>query len=391
MTINGYNVIRSLGKGGMSEVFEVEKASNSSRYALKLFAYHKADDTVRARFVKEGELLMRLNHPRIVRVHDLGIDESGGNPYFVMDLVLDVDGNPCTLADVPAGTADEATVGRWYDDIRDGLSFIHARGIVHRDLKLQNILIGPDGHAVITDFGISKVIDPERAPIDPVDTLVQIGSGHGQLMGSVGYMAPELEMGVAASPGSDWYALGVIVYKLLTGDWCDSRTDVLGMLETYDPVWRRIIPKLLHSNPQGRECLSYSGEKSRDYESAESAREEELLAAAGKMRRLRICLWLSWGLTLAALVTVVWRCAGPEPYVLERLFPLPARDEAETEEFREARTELIGETYEWFRVLEKPELQDRLRELLNECRKADGADQSPRSELLDGALRRLEE
>ena len=269
MNIGGYEVIRTLGKGGMSEVFEVEKIATGARHALKLFAYPKDDAFVRARFENEGKLLVKLNHPRIVRVFETGIDEASGKPYFVMDLVLDGEGKVRSLADVPDGEADEATIGRWYDDIRDGLAYIHSKGIVHRDLKLQNIMIGADGHAVITDFGISRIYDPDGEGatfIDPVQTIIQMKDGHQPLMGSLGYMAPEVEMGVAASPQSDWYALGVIIYRLLTGTWCDARTDVVGTLETYDPVWKRIIPKLLHSNPQGRECLSYADEKRADRE-----------------------------------------------------------------------------------------------------------------------------
>ena len=106
-------------------------------------------------------------------------------------------------------------------------------------------------------------------------------------MGSLGYMAPELEMGVAASPQSDWYALGVIIYRLLTGTWCDARTDVVGTLETYDPVWKRILPKLLHSNPQGRECLSYADEKRTDREKTEFELEERWLKEKGRGHRNR--------------------------------------------------------------------------------------------------------
>ena len=283
--IGPYELVRLLGKGGMSEVYEAENPRLGSRHALKLFAYEKDDPEVRERFLVEGRLLARLSHPRIVKVTDFGTDETSGKPYFVMDLVLNERGEMQLLSDVEPGTADEETVGRWYDDLREGLAYIHANGVIHRDLKLQNVLIGPDGHAVLTDFGISKIFDAKGsgAPIvDTVKTLVKVREGRSLVMGSLGYMAPELEMGVAASPQSDYYALGVIVYRLLTGTWCDARTDVVGTLETYDPVWRRILPKLLHANPNGRECLAYADEKRADREKAEFEAEERWLKAKSR-------------------------------------------------------------------------------------------------------------
>lgn len=283
--IGGLRVIRLLGKGGMSEVYECENPKMGSRHAVKLYTYSKDDAEVRARFETEGKLLARLNHPRIVRVTDLGIDEKSGNPYFVMDLVLDENGETRSLGDVGEGEADEETIGRWYDDIREGLGYIHGKGVIHRDLKLQNVLIGPDGHAVLADFGVSKIFTADGADkpvVDTVRTLVKMREGRSLVMGSLGYMAPELEMGVAASPQSDWYALGVIVYKLLTGMWCDSRTDVVGSLETYDPVWSRIVPKLLHANPQGRECPSWAEEKREDRERADYLAEERWIKAKAR-------------------------------------------------------------------------------------------------------------
>ena len=278
--IGSYEIVRLLGKGGMSEVYEVENPRLGSRHALKLFTYEKDDPEVKERFTVEGKLLARLSHPRIVKVTDFGTDEASGKPYFVMDLVLNERGEMQLLSDVEPGTVDEEKVGQWYDDLREGLAYIHANGVIHRDLKLQNVLIGPDGHAVLTDFGISKIFDAKGdgvQVVDTVKTLVKVREGRSLVMGSLGYMAPELEMGVAASPQSDWYALGVIVYRLLTGTWCDARTDVVGTLETYDPVWKRILPKLLHSNPQGRECLSYADEKRTDREKAEFNAEEKWL------------------------------------------------------------------------------------------------------------------
>ncbi len=350
MTIGCYNVVRLLGKGGMSEVYEAENPRLGTRHAIKLFTYEKDDPEVRRRFETEGRLLAKLNHPRIVKVTDFGTDEATGKPYFVMDLVLDESGQPKSLSDVEPGTVDEEMIGRWYDDLREGLAYIHSKGVVHRDLKLQNILVGPDGHAVLTDFGVSKVFDSSgdgNTVVDVVNTIVKMREGRSLVMGSIGYMAPELEMGVAASPQSDWYALGVIVYRLLTGTWCDARTDVLANLETYDPVWRRILPKLLHANPQGRECLSYAEEKRADREKAEFEAEERWLKQKSRGHNARhvaryigvvaivLAAVLAWEMREFHIQREVWRLklqnAGARPDVptFDELFRVPAEARAD--------------------------------------------------------------
>ena len=275
--VGKWRVVGLLGKGGMAEVYEVEDASLGSHYALKLFSYARGDtEAARARFFAEGRLLAKLDHPRLVRVYDLGEDAGSGRPYFVMDLVLAPDGRPQTLADADVGGVDEEQVAIWYEDLREGLAYIHAKGILHRDLKLQNVLIAPDRHAVLSDFGVAKIFDPglrEKLGLSAEQTLMAVKGGQKAVMGSVGYMAPEVEMGIAASKESDWYALGVIVFRLLTGLWCDARTDVVADLETYDPVWRDILPKLLHANPAGRECPEWRAlEKAR--QEAEAYRAE---------------------------------------------------------------------------------------------------------------------
>ncbi|MCQ2392802.1 MAG: serine/threonine protein kinase [Kiritimatiellae bacterium] len=304
MTIGGYEVVRLIGKGGMSEVYEVENKRLGSRHALKFFTYEKDIPEVRERFLAEGRILALLSHPHIVKVSDFGMDDATKRPFIVMDLILDPDGKVQSLADLPAGSADEELIARWYEDLREGLRYVHGKGIVHRDLKLQNVLVGPDGHVVLTDFGISKVTDEKISQtVDPVQTVVRIRDGRNTVMGSLGYMAPELEMGLPASPESDYYALGVIIYKLLTGAWCDVRTDVLTALETYDPVWRRILPKLLHGNPQGRECISFDDEKKKDREELEWKQEERYLRekARGHLAR-HVARYVGAGLAVCLLV-----------------------------------------------------------------------------------------
>ena len=354
-TIGQYEIVRLLGKGGMSEVYEVENPRLGSRHALKLFTYEKDDPEVKERFQVEGRLLARLSHPRIVKVTDFGTDGASGKPYFVMDLILNERGEMQLLTDVEPGTVDEETVGKWYDDLREGLAYIHANGVVHRDLKLQNVLIGPDGHAVITDFGISKIFDAKGDGVqivDTVKTLVKVREGRSLVMGSLGYMAPELEMGVAASPQSDWYALGVIAYRLLTGTWCDARTDVVGALETYDPVWRRIVPGLLHSNPSGRECLSYADEKRADREKAEYEAEERWLREKSRGHRARhVARYVALAaLALGIAVAFVWRGRSAERMVMRT----GLRDAAELVDKAASKLDvwIMNEEFESFDVSE---------------------------------------
>ena len=312
-TFGKWRITKFLGRGGMAEVYEVEDVELASRYALKLFTYARGDvAAARTRFFAEGRLLAQLDHPRLVRVYDLGEDAETGRPYFVMDLVLDPEGHPHTLADADVAGVDEEQVAIWYEDLREGLAYIHDRGILHRDLKMQNVLIGPDGHAVLSDFGVAKIFSPdlrEKIGLTPEQTLIAVKGGQKTVMGSVGYMAPEIELGVAASTESDWYALGVIVFKLLTGVWCDARTDVVGDLETYNPVWRDILPKLLHANPAGRECPSWRElervrREEEDYKKEKAY--EELRAKRHAAVRGRRNGWVA--ATLAALLAATLAC-----------------------------------------------------------------------------------
>lgn len=289
--IGSWRVIRLLGAGGMADVFEVEHVRHGRHAALKYFTCNKdSDGQIRARFLAEAALLARLNHPRLVRVYDYGIDETTTCPYFVMDLILDSTGTPLTLADKRFAGVDEDRVAMWYEDMREALAFIHAQGVVHRDIKLQNVLVGPDGHVVLSDFGIAKIFDSalrEKLGIVSETTILSIAEGRRTVMGSLGYLAPELEMGVAASPASDYYALGVLVFYLLTGMWCEQRTSLAAELETYSPVWMDILPKLLHANPAARECPSWRMLEQKFRESEAARSETTLERALSDLRNAR--------------------------------------------------------------------------------------------------------
>lgn len=234
-TVGSYRIIRTLGSGGMGVVYEVEHQKLKIRRALKVFAAESANvELHRKRFLIEGKMLSALDHPRVVRVHEFEVDSRTSLPYFVMDLVLASDGTPRTLEDERRDGVDEQRAAKWFKDVCEGLDYVHSLGIAHRDVKLENILIGSDGRAVLSDFGISRIFDDElRERLDVTVTMPQ--DDHVlRVLGSAYYMAPELLAAdpAKASPDSDAWALGVMMYRLLSGIWFEreSRDKCLDVL-----------------------------------------------------------------------------------------------------------------------------------------------------------------
>ena len=255
--LGAYRIVRLLGKGGMASVYEAVHEQLGTHVALKVFA---TEDTAnlafkRKRFLAEGKVLARLHHPRIVHVYDLAVDPESGTPYFAMDLVLSPSGNPQTLEDARVAGVDEQRVAGWLADLCEGLAYIHGEGIVHRDVKLENVLVGPDGRAVLSDFGISRIFDKGlREQIDlTMVTIVDEGTAPFRL-GTGHYMAPELKKPVPApaTPASDAWALGVLVFRLLTGIWYERGTKVLDMLAGYDLTWPAVMERLCAERPSDR-------------------------------------------------------------------------------------------------------------------------------------------
>ena len=218
----------------MGCVYEVVADGDSTHLALKAFTLdHGNREFLKKRFLAEAKILSRLNHPRLVHVHDLGVDEPSGTPYYVMDLVRSATGESETLEEVrKAGKVTEAQVLQWFADIREGLEYIHAQGVVHRDVKLENVLIDKDGHAVLSDFGVSRIFDDRLRNELMVTTTFIAGetTGTQPVMGTYWYLAPEIRKGGAATPESDWYSLGVLMYRLLTGMWYEPNTKAFDLL-----------------------------------------------------------------------------------------------------------------------------------------------------------------
>jgi serine/threonine protein kinase len=202
--IGPYRILRELGAGGMAIVYLGEDESGN-RYAIKLPLHVQAsDESSVKRFYREARSARGVRHPNLCPVHDVGQD---GNQYFLAMAWIEGE----TLAHLLASGQKLSTI-RALELTRilaDALHAAHEAGIVHRDLKPSNIMLRPDGEPIIIDFGMAKRFDNS-------ETLLTLT---GSIGGTPGYMAPEQIIGSADEirPSCDIYALGVVLYELLTG------------------------------------------------------------------------------------------------------------------------------------------------------------------------------
>ena len=289
--IGAYRIVRLLGQGGMGAVYEVEHTQLGVHYALKAFTLESGHvDVLKNKFLTEGKVLARLHDPHLVRVFDLNFDEATGTPYFVMELVLSEDGRPCTLSDVNTAELDEDRVLQWFAELASVVDYIHKQGVVHRDIKLGNVLLSSDGHVVLSDFGISRLFSERlRSDVMAVNTIVsEVSTSARLVMGTQGYMAPEVASGKEATPAADAYSLGVMFVYLLTGIWYEPGSKVFKLLETLEYRWIDVLPHLLAENPAERPMnLSELVEQLRSVPAAvEQEKAEEPKASPRRSRRV---------------------------------------------------------------------------------------------------------
>ena len=198
-----YRLQREIARGGMAAVWQAQDTLLERAVALKLLHPHFADDPeFLERFRREARAAASLSHPNIVSVYDVGEDGQTRTPFIVMELV---DGE--SLKDrirraAPLPDQDVREIGA---AIATALEYAHRRGIIHRDVKPQNVLLGEDGRPRLTDFGIAQALASSG--------LTRTGA----VMGSVHYLAPELIRGRPATPASDVYGLGAVLYEMATG------------------------------------------------------------------------------------------------------------------------------------------------------------------------------
>jgi len=202
-----YEIGERLGSGGMSSVHQATDLILERTVAVKILAEHLSDDErFVERFRREALAVAKLIHPNIVQVYDTGIDD--GRHYIVMEYVQGRSGAQILQRQGPLDAETTAEIGA---QACAGLDYAHRRGIIHRDVKPGNLMIvgGPVGGGEMTmklaDFGIARAIEQTR--------ITQVGS----VVGTAAYLSPEQVRGEEATPATDVYALGVVLYQFLTG------------------------------------------------------------------------------------------------------------------------------------------------------------------------------
>lgn len=204
-----FEVIAKLGEGGMGAVYDALDPELDRRVAVKVIRFGTADMEARMRLLREARAMAKIAHPNVVAVYEVG--HHGDETFVVMEriegltLTKWLDAAPRTPRDILETMAD---AGR-------GLAAVHAAGMVHRDFKPDNVIVGTDGRVRVLDFGLARLRDPARARTSAANVLDLELTAVGAIVGTPSFMAPEQLMGRAADARSDQFAFGVALYRAL--------------------------------------------------------------------------------------------------------------------------------------------------------------------------------
>ena len=199
-TISHYKITDKLGEGGMGVVYKAEDTSLDRPVALKFLAAHLvSDEDIRKRFEREAKAAAALNHPNICTVYEIAEDNAR---TFIAMAFLEGEGLDKKIEAGPLKLKDMLDIAI---QTAKGLQAAHGKGIVHRDIKPANLMVGPDGHITIMDFGLAQLAD--RSKLTRLD----------ETMGTVTYMSPEQTYGMELDHRTDIWSLGVVIYEMVTG------------------------------------------------------------------------------------------------------------------------------------------------------------------------------
>lgn len=217
-----YTFVRELARGGMGTVYLAEDSELNRLVAIKVLNTPEITDDLRNRMVREAQIIARLEHPGIVPVHDVGVLPDG-RVFYAMKFV-----RGSRLDEYAAQNTSQRERLRKFQAVCDAVAFAHARGVIHRDLKPQNIMIGSFGEVLVLDWGVAKILRPPVS--SEADTLIlpraqpngvaskEVDTSHGTVIGTRDYMSPEQARGEIdqLDERSDIYSLGAVLYFLQT-------------------------------------------------------------------------------------------------------------------------------------------------------------------------------
>lgn len=249
-TLGPYDLEKLLGQGGFAWVFVGREVDGTPVAVKVLKPRYAGDPQFESRFRNESEVAAKLEHPNIIRIRTVA--KAGDHVYFGMDLCADSLGARIARE----GPLPEDDLVRLARDIIAALDFAHRQGVIHRDLKPDNVLIRSDGTAVLTDFGIARAVSGYAA-----------STGVNMTIGTPQYLSPEQAQGRSVDQRADYYAFGVTLYKAATGDVPFSSTDwfELARMHVEDPPpslrkkrpelskrFERVVLKCLAKHPDDR-------------------------------------------------------------------------------------------------------------------------------------------
>ncbi len=343
-TISHYQVEELLGKGGMGVVYKARDTRLGRPVALKVLPPEfTRDEERKGRFKQEALAAARVVHPAIAQVYD--VDEGPEGVFIAMELV-------------EGKTVKSLIQGRELDllgaleiaqQVAGGLQKAHEQGIVHRDIKPENIMVTPDGHAKILDFGLAKLLEPAAADapegISHMETLAKTQAGF--VLGTLRYMSPEQARGQAVDHRSDIFSMGIVLYEMVTGQLPFSGTTALDTLHAIafeetrpvtalrpnlPPSLQRVVTRCLRKRaqdryPDARELVADLKTVQHEVESGISSKAPLVLRLQEQWRSLRDRPLGEWLLpagvvviALAVLVSLLFR-SSREGFVSGLIFP----------------------------------------------------------------------
>jgi serine/threonine protein kinase len=308
-----YEIVASIGQGGMGEVYRASDSRLRRDVAIKVCAEEFSE-----RFEREARAVAALNHPNICTVHDLGPN------YIVMEMVE----GPTLAERIEEGPIPLYEALQIARQIADALEAAHEKGVVHRDLKPANIKLTPHGPVKVLDFGLAKVTAIGADSTDPSDspTLTVGITQAGVVLGTAAYMAPEQARGRTVDKRADIWAFGAVLYEMLTGRRLfqgDTVSDILAAVIKEEPEWDSIPTRV---QPLLRRCLTKDPKRRlRDIADAWALLEEtkETPASRNVSPRFSVAVAAVLAVALGALAFVHFREEPPALQSLRYQVPLP--------------------------------------------------------------------